>query len=199
MRNIQNDRVKIYLENPTFYQERLIKLLKVRNFEIFVSYVEGKRTLAEVGREYHISKERVRQIVAKGLFKVIRIYTMNKGIIETVSKEENPLDKILESTKKFIESEIKRRYKDLVVENTLLKMKLKRMELTKYEQSIIKQRLSIIEDQGIKGYLLEDIKKNLGEGFTRFTRWYEGKTGGIYQGKYYVMKDDYEQFLAIQN
>jgi len=52
-----------------------------------------------------------------------------------------------------------------------------------------------IDDKGIRGYYLSDILSFLGERKSLFDAWYQGKTGGIFEGKYYVKKEDFLTFL----
>jgi hypothetical protein len=73
-RNIQNERVRIYLADPEYYKERVGKHMKATQLAIACTYLDNKDTsLFLTGREFHISPERTRQIVATFLRKVFNI------------------------------------------------------------------------------------------------------------------------------
>lgn len=74
-----NERAKIYLKAPSFWKEKLQKRFKGSKVpEAVRLYVGSKRTLDDVGNALGVTRERVRQLVAEGLFYIFRIYQFKK-------------------------------------------------------------------------------------------------------------------------
>lgn len=72
-RNIRNERLILYRSDKEYFKEQLQGIEKERNLAIAYDYLDGDKTLYETGHSHHISKERVRQCIAKILFKVVKI------------------------------------------------------------------------------------------------------------------------------
>ena len=56
--------------------------------------------------------------------------------------------------------------------------------------------MKIIKTKTYEGYFLKDIKKHLDAvQFAAFSKFFEGQTGVIHEGKLLVYRDDYERFI----
>lgn len=58
-----------------------------------------------------------------------------------------------------------------------------------------------VDDNGVKGYLFDELFPTKGEKYTRFIKWFgeKEKTGGVLDDKFYVKKEDWQEYLAEQN
>lgn len=74
MRTVKTtDRVELYLSDPEFFKAHLRGKLTARNIAMSAEYLETRDTLKEVGARYGVRQERVRQIYAYFLRRVMNI------------------------------------------------------------------------------------------------------------------------------
>lgn len=98
--NDKGKRIKLYLKYKTYFDQRVLHDLKWKQKgPIAISYISTDKTLKQVGIENALGPERVRQIVAEFLRKILRIYTKNKKELENMS--ETQIDRLFEENKKL--------------------------------------------------------------------------------------------------
>lgn len=84
-RNIRNERVQLYLSDPAYYKEKLQGKIKPEQLEIAYYYLDDPaHTLFSTGRQFHISKERVRQVCYKVLYKIWKMKPREKHMTEEI-------------------------------------------------------------------------------------------------------------------
>lgn len=101
---------------------------------------------------------------------------------ETLNESFKQLKKAI---KEYIQDEVDNREKDKP-EKTIMSFDI--------------SKLTEIDDEGFKGYYFEDIEKNMSRSdFLTFRKWYKGKSGGMLEGKYYVLKEDLLDFIQHES
>lgn len=71
------DRYELYLSDTSYYKQALAGKEKPRNLAIMSAYLDSNESLREVGDRFGIRPERVRQIVAKLLWRVVKLAPKN--------------------------------------------------------------------------------------------------------------------------
>ncbi len=193
--------------------------------DIAINYFSTEKTLRQIGVQYHKSPERVRQITAEFLRMVNKIYIKNKKeldmspyTLKSATKEIDRLYAVEEENRKLkhkiaiyeriinddlkglgqathLLQEVTGKIMGVDIKKETVPMPTIREKL-KEELFTPKLPLEEMEDEGTKGYFLEDIQKYLTKRYyPLFIEWNKGKPGGIIDGKLYVFKADFDEFL----
>lgn len=121
-------RITLYLGYRSYFDEKVLRDPKwKRKGSIAVEYISTNKTLREVGKENTISQERVRQIVAEFLRKIVRIYERNKKELEVTRQEANNKQEEAKSAWDVVGQDL-RDIENIKIENVSLKRKIKMYE-----------------------------------------------------------------------
>lgn len=159
--------------------------------------VNGKRsfdkTLSQVAVEFHLGRERVRQIVAEFLRKIERIYSKNRKELDNISQIQEVKQKPSVDTL----WEVHQAISNLEYSLQQLKKLVERIDTNQNISITSSNSLEAIVDNKNEGYLLSTVKSYLKDLYQDFCSWHQRNNymGGIYEGEYYFFKKYVDEYI----